>query len=106
MSYCASRDLTQSRGLSEKIKCQYNSPFLEVFCSVATTTHIFDGGILIDLALQVLENALSEKSVCGHDGLKILLWIVLLWVGVVGVLKMKLKSQAESSTDVGFEFAR
>jgi hypothetical protein len=50
---------------------------------VATTTHIFDGGILVNLALQVLEDTLSEKSVGGHDGLWCLLWIVLFWTGVV-----------------------
>jgi hypothetical protein len=30
------------------------------FHFVATTTHIFDGGILVNLALQVLEDALPE----------------------------------------------
>jgi hypothetical protein len=59
------------------------------FHSVATITYIFDDGILVDFALQVLEDALSEKSVGGHDGLMCSLWIVLFWDGVVGVLDLK-----------------
>jgi hypothetical protein len=41
---------------------------LRVLRSVATTTYIFDGGVLVNLALQVFEDALSEESVGGHDG--------------------------------------
>jgi hypothetical protein len=43
----------------------------------SVATYIFDSGFLVDLALQVLENALSEESVCRHD-----VWFVLCCVVV------------------------
>jgi hypothetical protein len=33
----------------------------------SVATYIFDSGVLVDLALQVLEDALTEKRVCRHD---------------------------------------
>jgi hypothetical protein len=33
----------------------------------SVATYILDRSVLVDLALQVLEDALSEKSVCRHD---------------------------------------
>jgi hypothetical protein len=34
---------------------------------MSVATYILDCGFLVDLALQVLENALSEEGVCRHD---------------------------------------
>lgn len=42
----------------------------------SVATYILDSGLLVDLALQVLENALSEKRVCRHD-VWFILWFVL-----------------------------
>ena len=39
---------------------------------MSVATYILDSGVLVDLALQVLEDALSEKGVGRHD-----VWFVL-----------------------------
>jgi len=71
-------------------------------CSIATITYIFDGGVLVNFALQVLEDALSEKSVGRHDGRLCLVWNVLFGIGVVNVLK----EESSQTMVVLNEFAR
>ena len=45
----------------------------------SVATYIFDSSVLVDLALQVLENALAEKRVCRHD-----VWLVVCCLDVQG----------------------
>lgn len=37
--------------------------------SLGLATHIFHRGVLVDFALEIFEDSLAEKSVCGHAGL-------------------------------------
>ena len=37
------------------------------FPESSVATYILDSGVLVDLALQVFEDTLSEKRVCRHD---------------------------------------
>jgi hypothetical protein len=67
----------------------------------SVATYIFDSGVLVDLALQILEDALAEKRVCRHDVLFVLCCCVV--SRCLRLFRQLNLQTAESSTVVKFE---
>jgi hypothetical protein len=82
---CVSRSLTLLLKSLDNLANSLRSMSVHLLChwilETLVATYIFDGGVLVDLALQILEDALSEKCVCRHD-----VWFVLCFVLMIGIV--------------------
>jgi hypothetical protein len=68
---CVSRSLTLLLESLDDLANSLRSMSVRLLChwilETSVATYIFDSGVLVDLALQVLEDTLTEKRVCRHD---------------------------------------
>jgi hypothetical protein len=68
---CVSRSLTLLLKSLDNLANSLRSMSVHLLChwilETLVATYIFDSGVLVDLALQILEDALTKKRVCRHD---------------------------------------